>query len=601
MSITNKPSSVPTFGENQGIWEYYDVNDQFLGYVVRHETNTGKRFKPWTFQDGKWIGKWWSSDTGSKYKPIYRAQYITKFPSKSILIVEGEKTADKAQSLLPKYTVISWMGGANSVKKVDWSALAGRKVYAWPDNDEAGMNAMNEIFKLLKGVASSLHPVQVDKLGLPAKWDLGDFDNGQDVLDSFMIEMAIEGTQAAEDVFDPSGYPVLSDNPKNPRPLDVRENLEYLLDHFNIDVRYNKMRRLREVTVPDVNFYIEEHENDSLHYITDLAVKYAFPIRRIDHHLDAIAWQSSYHPITDWILKGKPNETPLLDQFISLLKTTNPELSKVLIRKWMISAVEAVFSERGFAAQGVLVIHGEQGTHKTTFIQSLVDPLLNAVKTGQLLDPSNKDSVLESSNYWIVELGELDATFRKADIARLKAHITKDQDELRRAYARKSSHMARRTVFVATVNESRFFVDETGNRRWWVISLTEAINTRHGLDMQAIWREVYDLWQAGETSDLDKETLAKLNEQNEDYLFIDPFEEKILSRFNQDRPNAQWMTTSDILESIGYDKPSKADATRASAKIKKLGYNQGQGKLRRHFNMPAFNETLPPKQYPQEW
>lgn len=586
MSITNKPSSVPTFGENQGIWEYYDVNDQFLGYVVRHETNTGKRFKPWTFQDGKWIGKWWSSDTGSKHKPIYRAQYITKEPSKPILIVEGEKAADKAQSLLPKYTVISWMGGAKSVKKVDWSALAGRKVYAWPDNDETGMHAMNEIFKLLKGVASSLHPVQVDKLGLPAKWDLGDFDNGQDVLDSFMIEMTIDGTAAAEDVFDPSGYPVLSDNPKNPRPLDVRENLEYLLDHFNIDVRYNQMRRVREVDAPGEEFFIEEEENASLHYITDLAIKNGFPYKRIDQHLDAIAWRNAYHPITDWILKGQPSETPLLDQFIGLLKTTNPELSKVLIRKWMISAVESVFSKRGFSAQGVLVIQGAQGTHKTTFVESLVDPLLNAVKTGQLLDPSNKDSVLESSNYWIVELGELDATFRKADIARLKAHITKSQDELRRAYARKSSHMARRTVFVATVNESRFFVDETGNRRWWVISLTEAINTRHGLDMQAIWREVYELWLNGETSQLDKDTFDALNESNQQYLFADPFEEKVDVSYYWDRSPCRWMNATEILEEIGYERPNKSDLKRMGDVLAKRNLQKGTGRRRYSYYMP---------------
>jgi putative DNA primase/helicase len=275
-----------------------------------------------------------------------------------------------------------------------------------------------------------------------------------------------------------------------------------------------------------------------------------------------------------------------LDEFIGLLKTTTPDLTKILVRKWMISAIEAVFSEKGFAAQGVLVIQGEQGTHKTTFIKSLVDPLLNAVKTGQLLDPSNKDSVLESSNYWIVELGELDSTFRKADIARLKAHITRDMDELRRAYARKSSHMARRTVFAATVNESRFFVDETGNRRWWVLSLTEAINTRHGLDMKAIWREVYELWQAGENSELDKETLALLNKENEQYSFLDPFEEKLDHHFYWDREPCQWLGATQVLDEIGYDKPTKADLKRMGDILAKRKLNKGTGRRRCSYHMP---------------
>lgn len=575
----------PSFGANEGVWEYYDINDKFLGYIVRKQKDDGKRFEPWTFQDNKWVKKWWRDDNDEAYKPLYGAQKLKQRPNVPVLIVEGEKTADKAQELLPEYAVISWMGGAGAIKKVDFTPLFGRTIYLWPDNDEAGKKAMTAICNQLQAHKQNAILVNIDVLGLDPKWDLGDFDSEFGMIDLDLIRVTISDSKMKVPEFNALGYPVLSKNPKNPRPLDVVDNLRYLLDHFNISVRYNMMRRLREVEAPGVSFFIEEHENESLHYITDLAIKHDMPMRRIDQHLDKIAWGNAYHPVRDWILNGQQN-TQLLDEFIGLIKTTNDTLSRVLIRKWMISAIESVFSERGFSAQGVLVIQGAQGTHKTTFIESLIDPMLNAVKTGQLLDPSNKDSVLESSSAWIVELGELDATFRKADIARLKAHITKSQDELRRAYARRSSAMVRRTVFVATVNESRFFVDETGNRRWWVVSLTDSINTRHGLDMQAIWREVYELWKSGETSALDRNTFNALNESNQQYLFEDPFEEKVQTFYYWDRQPSRWLCASEILDEIGYDKPTKSDLKRMGDILARLGLKKGTGRKRYSYFIP---------------
>ena len=56
----------------------------------------------------------------------------------------------------------------------------------------------------------------------------------------------------------------------------------------------------------------------------------------------------------------------------------------------------------------------------------------------------------------IVELGELDATFRKSDIASLKSFITSDRDVLRRPYARLESEFARRTVFLHRLTQSNF-------------------------------------------------------------------------------------------------------------------------------------------------
>ena len=77
------------------------------------------------------------------------------------------------------------------------------------------------------------------------------------------------------------------------------------------------------------------------------------------------------------------------------------------------------------------------------------------VNEGHLLDPTNKDSVKLAISAWITELGEIDATFRKADIAALKAFISKRVDKFRRPYAMSDSAYPRQTIFVGTVTMPR--------------------------------------------------------------------------------------------------------------------------------------------------
>lgn len=130
--------------------------------------------------------------TDNGQKPIYRAEYLNREKDKPVLIVEGEKTANKAPKILPEYTVISWLGGAGSANKVNWPELKGREVIIWPDNDEPGqacaklieaeIDRANKAVKLEKvkkaqkekGFDSSCRIINVDPLNLPKKWDLAD-------------------------------------------------------------------------------------------------------------------------------------------------------------------------------------------------------------------------------------------------------------------------------------------------------------------------------------------------------------------------------------------------------------------------------------------
>jgi len=587
MIITNNEQK-PNFGVNQGVWEYRTFDDELLGYTVRKKKGVGKRFVPWSFQDGQWIAKWYESDI----KPIYRCHELKNHPDKPVLIVEGEKTADAAAILFPDYVVVSWMGGSSSAKKIDTTHLKDRVIYVWPDNDKPGFTAQEKLKSALSPVATAIYYINPKPFGVEEGWDLADYDDEHGVIDWDMILMAMEDAKNSTPKFDILSYPYLSEG-NNPRPLDVTANLEHLLNHYNISFKWNMMKREWDVNVPSKNFYSEEKENEVLTYMTNLAVIHGFNIRRIGRHLDSIALKNIYHPVRDWVLSEPLKDYSHFDQFIKTLKTTDDEFSQLLLKRWLISAMGVLFNEGNFIAQGVLVLHGPGGWGKSTFIALLAPSEMNAIKKGTELDTSNKDNLIRLAGYWIAELGELGGTINKSDHNKLKAHITNDLDEARRPFAAKDSKMIRRTIYAGTVNEENFLIDETGNRRWWAISLIEPIDTNamQLLNMQQVWRAAYELYMRGERPYLNNDEIKQLNESNEKHEQIDPLDEKLEAYFNWEQPGNKWMNSSQILEIIGYKNPNKSQTTRIAFFLKKRGLSKGTGRLRRAYLMPFYNPT----------
>jgi hypothetical protein len=89
-------------------------------YAYRDEENR------LTYCQNQWGNAYWRWKGFETPRPLYGLHQLTE--GKSLLIVEGEKTADAAQALFPDYSVLTWSGGAKSVEKSDWTPLRGREV-----------------------------------------------------------------------------------------------------------------------------------------------------------------------------------------------------------------------------------------------------------------------------------------------------------------------------------------------------------------------------------------------------------------------------------------------------------------------------------------
>ena len=154
-------NSCPTKHYQNGIpsctWEYKNANKKLLMKIMRFDTTkegkTDKTYSPLIYTSDLSTGrKQWQWKQIPDNRPLYGLDELAQNPSQHILLLEGEKAADAAKELFPSHVCMAWPMGANGISKVDFSPLIGRTILLWPDNDQAGIKAMQEVQKKLKAV-----------------------------------------------------------------------------------------------------------------------------------------------------------------------------------------------------------------------------------------------------------------------------------------------------------------------------------------------------------------------------------------------------------------------------------------------------------------
>lgn len=385
----------------------------------------------------------------------------------------------------------------------------------------------------------------------------------------------------------PFGFPHMGEKGQ---PLNTVENLAYMLGQYGIQCRYNLISKETEITIPGMSFSQDNRAAGCLATITSLCARNRMPKSDLGEYITLIADANPYNPAADWI-DSKPWDG--VDRITDLAATLDPEdaeLATALLRRWMIGAVGCVFEPEGMSMQGVLVLQGPQNSGKTTWFWSLTNRSKALAREGVTLNPSDRDSVKLAISVWLAELGELDATFRKADIAQMKSFLTKDFDELFLRYSRASSRFPRRTAFVGTVNPKHYLHDETGNRRYWTVRHGPGLKGVHGVDVQQAWAQAKALWAAGEQHRLTKDELDRLNAVNEEHREPNSIEELVLSRFAWTHPKDQHtslMSATEVLVAVGFDKPTNKQAKDCGEVLRKLtGAEPTKSNGRQVFRLP---------------
>lgn len=168
---------------------YHDEFGNIVSFACRFDYSDGKKdVIPYSYKTNGSTSRWGWRRRDLPH-PLFNLHGISEQPDAIVLVVEGEKTAEAAKVLFPDFVVTTWLGGKENVGKTDWSPLAGRRVYLWPDNDVPGILAMfggwdnnggkSDTYKRFKGVVDYVEAefrwIQ-NSIEFPKKWDVADAD-----------------------------------------------------------------------------------------------------------------------------------------------------------------------------------------------------------------------------------------------------------------------------------------------------------------------------------------------------------------------------------------------------------------------------------------
>ena len=140
-----------SLGDPVNIWPFRTPDGAVSYYECRYEvTNVDgeirKEPRCWSWGHRGAMPPRWECAAPIKPRPLYGLDRLAE--AQQILIVEGPKTAEVAQSLLgDAVACLAWPCGANGAKYADWGALEGHQmsVILCPDADEGGIKAMHYV------------------------------------------------------------------------------------------------------------------------------------------------------------------------------------------------------------------------------------------------------------------------------------------------------------------------------------------------------------------------------------------------------------------------------------------------------------------------
>ncbi|MXO52376.1 hypothetical protein GRI42_13780 [Erythrobacter gaetbuli] len=314
-----------------------------------------------------------------------------------------------------------------------------------------------------------------------------------------------------------------------------------------------------------------------LAHLESLLIRNEMSTGQATQYLLALADQNAFDPVADWITSKPWDGTSRL---ATTCGTIVPQegypiaFRDVLIRKWLLSIVAATFRRPGFRARGVLTLQGAQGLGKTSWVARLVTPQAlrdEVVKLGHSWDGGSKDARLTALRHRIVELGELEGSFRK-EMASLKAFITEENDKIRPPYARVEAEYPRSTIFAASVNDQQFLLDNTGNSRFWTIPAAQ-IDHAHNIDMQQVFAELKVAYDAGAQwwlTQAEEQELAAINYQHRVVSAIEAKIGEALDLTRLARTDLPRLTAIQVLHRLGIEKPTNPQAKEANVALRNL-------------------------------
>ncbi len=247
----------------------------------------------------------------------------------------------------------------------------------------------------------------------------------------------------------------------------------------------------------------------------------------------------------------KPTGREAIARLAATVAVRNPEHWTEYLTKWLVGVAANALCDTGCKNHVCLVLTGEQGRFKTTWLDNLCPASLRSYLFTGKIDPQNKDVLTLIAEYLFINIDDQLKALNKRDENELKNLITTPAVKYRRPYDVYIEEYPHLASFMASVNGNDFLTDPTGSRRFLPFEvLSIDIAAAQSVDIDVVYSEAMGLLEGGFRYWFDDGEIEELHRQSSAFHVQTIEYEMLLQGFEPPPANPtddSFMTTSEIM------------------------------------------------------
>lgn len=331
-----------------------------------------------------------------------------------------------------------------------------------------------------------------------------------------------------------------------------------------------------------------------------------YKLLSIKRELDSAGIVTTKQNLTDILFSDfSPKINPILEYFENLpdnlddtdyilnlancVKCKNPDKWNEYFKKWLIAVVANVYINDFCANHTCLVLTGEQGKFKTTFLELLCPNDLKEYNYTGKLNLDSKDSLTYLAEYLFINIDDQLKQLHKKDENELKNLITINSVKYRRPYDKLITEYPHLASFCASVNGNEFLTDTSGSRRFLPFEVLNInIDAANKIDINKVYSQAKKLYFNNFRYWFNSQEIEELNKRNEDFNIIS-IEEELILNFYRDKPislkesltpeEIKFLTPSMILVDLEIKTRQKLNKKKLGEALQKLNFIKKQKTL----------------------
>jgi predicted P-loop ATPase len=285
------------------------------------------------------------------------------------------------------------------------------------------------------------------------------------------------------------------------------------------------------------------------------------------------------HPVKEYfrqLPRSDPDENQYIVQLAQTLTPTNPEKWNEYLSKWLMGVAANALQDISCQNHTCLVLTGEQGKFKTTWLDYLCPQSLKSYLFTGKIDPQSKDTLTLIAEYLFINIDDQLKALNKRDENELKNLITTPTVKYRRPYDVYIEEYPHLASFMASVNGNDFLTDPTGSRRFLPFEVINVdLKAVEKINMDNVFSEVMWMLNHGHRYWFVDDEITELHRISRQFHVQTVEYEMLMQGFQKPEDTEEYyMTTSQILTYLQGYTSIRLGEKRMGEAIAKAGFDR---------------------------